>query len=156
MAADGFAELAKIGQSLNADLSRLNRQVGHRIGRIGNEEVRAEYTKLFGGDHKFSGAARSKKARRKATVRYRVGRDSVEIVPSGDPIYITMMGRGRSNIRPVRKKALSTPVGVYASVHGGRLVARPGVLDPAEKRIADQSAQAVSLAVDLAIRRALR
>jgi hypothetical protein len=156
VADSGLAELARIGQGLNADLSRLNRQVGHQIGRVGNEEVRAEYTKLFGGDHKFSGAQKSKKARRKATVRYRVSRDSVEIIPSGDPIYIFMMGRGRTRIRPRKKKALATPVGVYSTVLGGRLEPRPQSLDPAERRIADKSARVVSLAVDLAIRRALR
>jgi hypothetical protein len=158
--AEGLAELAAIGRRLEGNLSRLNRDAGHRVGKAGNDEVRKQASVVFGPDHKFSGARGSKTAGRKATVRYRVEKDQVHVDPGGDPWYIFIKGRGRHVIRPRRgkkKSGLRLPDGeVRRSVVGGRMAPRPQVLDPVVPRIANKAARAYSEAVNAAITRSLR
>src|SRR5262245_35656078 len=99
----GLGELRETVDRLGAAIERVPRQVGHAVGKVGKEEVNRQAVSVFGGDKKFSGARTSRKARRAATVRYSIFGDRVEVYPSGDPWYIFVKGRGRSNI--VARKA---------------------------------------------------
>jgi hypothetical protein len=141
--------LAALGASLDKSAAALEdaaKEGRKAIGYMGREEVNREAAVIFGADRKFSGAARSKNARRQATASFRSFSDRVEVYPSGDPWYIFLKGRGRSNIAPRRKgrTALSTPFGVFRRVHGGRMAPRPpSLLDPPTKRIADKAPELI-------------
>lgn len=151
--AEGLAELQATIASLNDDIEKVPRAVAKQLGAMGNDEVRTLAAHVFGSDRKFSGARRSRKARRVATSNYKITLNDVTVYPTGDPWYIFMMGRGRSNIRPNKAKALATPQGPRASAHGGRLAPRPDLLDPAIRRISEQAPKIVSDGIDEAARR---
>lgn len=129
MAAD-LSELTalvdRLGKALGDDGQRQMIRAAAPAGRTAGLKEAAH---VFGGDRKFSGAKRSAKAKRAANVTYKVNGLSVEWYPSGDPWYIFLKGRGARTIRPRRKRALRTPVGPRARVHGGRLAPRPAVYD---------------------------
>lgn len=130
------ADLRRIARRIDSETPRSRKDAAEAVGRVGSEEVRAQFTRLFGADHKLSGSKRSRKGGRKATVRAKVQGGRVEIVPSGDPVYINLVrGRGRSRNVPIRTRALSTPEGPRAWSSGGRLKPRPHLMDPAFQRI---------------------
>jgi len=142
--AEGLAELRATLDKATGALEAAQKQAGKEIGYLGREEVNRAAERLFGGDRRFSGAKgppRSKTAGKQATVTFRVFSDRVEVYPSGDPWYIFLKGRGRSNIVPRHKKrrALSTPYGAFRRVHGGAMASRPGELDPPTDRIGDKA-----------------
>lgn len=131
-------------------------RAGRDVGYLGRDEVNAQAAILFGGDRRFSGAAgppRSKTAGRQATAGFKTFPDKVVINPSGDPWYITLFGRGRSNIAPRGKgkrsrQGVRTPFGVFRRVHGGRLAPKPvSILDPAVHRIAEGAPQLIADAI---------
>lgn len=141
MAGDGLAELQSVLSSLPKAIEDAQKEAAKKIGYMGREEVNREAQHLWGPDQKFSGAKTSKKAKRKATASFKVLGDNVEIYPSGDPWYIFLKGRGRSNIAPRKKgrHALSTPFGVFRRVHGGHMAPRTAILDPPTHRIAEKA-----------------
>jgi len=123
-----------------------DRAVG-KVGRAGNDVIYAEARRLWGADRKFSGAKRSRKARRAATVRYKLEGAAVVFYPSGDPWHITMKGRaGGKRIRPkpARRRATAGKGRGRAAVGGrmaraysvtGRLRARPTLLEAVGPRL---------------------
>jgi len=131
------------------------RTAGREIGYLGRDEVNAEAARLFGPDRRFSGAKGSKTAGRQATANFKMKPpDAVTINPSGDPWYITLFGRGRSNIAPKHRargrarSAIRTPFGAFRRVHGGAMHPKPvSVLDPAVKRIAEGAADILANAI---------
>lgn len=158
----GLNELGAIPARLSGHLQRLGREIGPEIGEVGKDEVRAELVKIFGSDLRLSGSARSRKARRQATVRAKVSSDGskVEVFPGGDPVYINLI-RGRKGGKPIRPRrrggrALKMPDGSFRSTSTvGALNPKPERLDPAARRIADRAAVEVSKAIDRAIRKGL-
>lgn len=147
--ADGLAELEAVLGRIEASIRDIGRVAGNALGAMANEEVKRQAVVLFGSDRRFSGSRRSKNARRQATASYKVTANGVSVFPSGDPWYIYMLGRGRSNIRPGRgTAALRTPFGPKASVHGGAMRDHPQALDPAVTAIADRAPQVIFDALD--------
>lgn len=131
---------------MEVSVRQINRAVGKQLGQLGKEEVLRQAKVVFGADRKFSGAKHSRNARRAAGVSsYKITTDGVTIYPSGDPWYIMVLGRGRSNIKPVLKgrHAVRTPRGLFSHVHGGRMRARPAVLDPIVTAIGEKGPEII-------------
>jgi hypothetical protein len=123
------ADLRRLARDVKREAERLPRKLGHAAGKVGKEQINLQAERVFGADRKFSNSQFSRSARRKATVYYKmdVGGNGavVHLFPSGDPWYITVLGRDEKVQRPRKKKALSTPFGVYAKVKVGALPKRP-------------------------------
>jgi hypothetical protein len=138
-----------IGKSTDAAL--------RAVGKMGVDEMNVEATKLWGGDRKFSGAARSAKAKRAANAAFKASEDRVEIYPLGDPWYITARGRAAKVIKPRRrsgKKALRLPDGeVRSTVMGGALPARPEVVKPPFTRIGQKAPRIMRRTITDAVRK---
>ncbi len=129
MAAD-LSELTNLVKRLETNLgAEGQRKMARAAAVAGRTAALAEASSRWGGDRKFSGSRRSVKARRVAGVRYKQTGTTVEWLPTGDPWYITLKGRGNHVIRPRKAKALRTPAGPRARAHGGRLAPRPDVYD---------------------------
>lgn len=154
--ADDLASLDLFVHDLQVGVAKLPRTVARDLGTMGREEVLRVARDVFGADRKFSGAKRSRKAKRVATARYRIFADRVEIQPSGDPFMIFMRGRaGGKRIYPRRAKAVMTPGGPRRWSRVGKLAARPDLLDPAETAIQAKAPRIVSDALDATIVKAL-
>lgn len=157
--AEGLGQITAFLGDLQKAQDEAIRKAGQEIGAAGRQEVLLLASELFGPDRKFSGARGSKTAGRAASASYRAFPDRVEIYPSGDPFYIFLKGRGRSNIAPKhrargrRRAAVKTPWGAFRRVHGGRLAPRPpSILDPAEQKTATRAAKLLADAVVNAVR----
>lgn len=127
---------------MEISVRQLNRAVGKQLGQLGKDEVLRQAKVVFGADRKFSGSKRSKGARRPAGVSsYKITADGVTIYPSGDPWYIMVLGRGRSDVKPVLggRHAVKTPFGLFSHVHGGAFRGRPQVLDPIVTAIGEKA-----------------
>lgn len=155
--ADGFAQV----HQFIADIEKANadaiKKAGNDIGTAGREEMIVLAAELFGADRKFSGSATSKKAKRQAGATFTAFPQKVEIYPTGDPFYIFLKGRGRSNIAPRRRgrHAVRTPYGAFRRVHGGRLAPRPpSILDPAQRKTADRAAKILADTIIIGIKAA--
>lgn len=157
--AEGFAQVTELVGDVQKATEEALRLAGNAIGQAGRLEVLALAVQLFGADRKFSGARGSRTAGGRATASYLAFPDRVEVYPSGDPFYIFLKGRGRSNISPKgakrgkRRAALKTPYGAFRRVHGGRMAPRPpSILDPAERRTAEKATQIIADTIINAVR----
>lgn len=140
--AEGLGEITATLDRLGQASEEAVKAAGRKIGEAGRRELIVEAGRVFGADRRFSGARGSRTAGGQAGASYKAGPDRVVIYPTGDPWYIFLKGRGRSNIAPKRKRALRTPYGARRRVHGGRLAPRPpSLLDPPAERTATAAAK---------------
>lgn len=137
--ADGLAAAATRYAGLAKSLNDLPRLTARKVGAAGRVEFNQFAASKWGGDRRFSGAARSRKAKARAGVRYDVEADGARIVftPTGAPWYITVKGRkGGAVIRPRKgHKALRTPQGIRAVSHVGALRAQPNLMRPVVPKV---------------------
>lgn len=141
----GYATVARRYGKQVVDTPRVVRS---DLGRMGQGKLLDLEGDVFGSDRRFSGAKRSRNARRPAGARFRnVDAGSVAVFPTGDPPYIFLRGRGGGKrIYPRKRsgyKAVGGPGGPRRYAIVGRLAPRPNLLDPAIRKMADEAPRVV-------------
>lgn len=152
-----LAGYAATARRYGKQIAETPRTVRADLGRMGQGKLLDLESDVFGGDRRFSGAARSRRARRPASAKFRnVDAGSVAVFPTGDPPYIFLRGRGGGKrIYPRKRsghKAVGGPGGPRRYAIVGRLAPRPNLLDPAIRKMSDEAPRVVLDGVRKAVR----